>query len=95
MVATIALALLMVSNVKYYSFKDLNFFSRKPFMSFVLVVIIMIIVAAEPQITLFTFALVYAFSGPVWWYVKCFKKAANKKTEESLKINNTKQGYQI
>ena len=94
-VVTIALALLMVSNVKYYSFKDLNFFSRKPFMSFVLVVIIMIIVAAEPQITLFTFALVYAFSGPVWWYVKCFKKAANKKTEESLKINNTRQGHQI
>ncbi|MDO8785885.1 MAG: CDP-diacylglycerol--serine O-phosphatidyltransferase, partial [Syntrophales bacterium] len=25
-----ALSLLMVSNIKYYSFKDLNFFSRKP-----------------------------------------------------------------
>jgi phosphatidylserine synthase len=64
-------------------------------MSFVLVVIIMIIIAAEPQITLFTLALVYAFSGPVWWYVRRFKKEANKKTGDSLKINNTKQGRQI
>ncbi|HLA27472.1 MAG TPA: CDP-diacylglycerol--serine O-phosphatidyltransferase [Syntrophales bacterium] len=95
MVATIALALLMVSNVKYYSFKDLNFFSRKPFMSFVLVIIIMIIVAAEPQITLFTFALVYVFSGPIWWYVKGFKKATNKKNEERLKIDNTRQGNEV
>lgn len=95
MVATIALALLMVSNVKYYSFKDLNFFSRKPFMSFVLVIIIMIIVAAEPQITLFAFALVYVFSGPIWWYVKNIKKATNKKNEERLKIDNPRQGNQI
>ncbi len=83
---TIALALLMVSNVKYYSFKDLNFFSRKPFMSFVLIVLIMTIVAAEPQITLFIFSVGYGLSGPGWWLIKRFKTATKEKHEVSLKI---------
>lgn len=86
MIVTIALALLMVSNVKYYSFKDLNFFSRKPFMSFVAIVIIMIIVAAEPQITLFTFSAGYGLSGPSWWLVKYRKRAVQEKAGISLKV---------
>jgi CDP-diacylglycerol---serine O-phosphatidyltransferase len=85
LLAVIALSLLMVSNIKYYSFKDLNFFSRKPFTSFVLIVIVMIIVAAEPQITLFTFSVGYSFSGPAWWLLKYRIKASTEKTEEKNK----------
>jgi CDP-diacylglycerol--serine O-phosphatidyltransferase len=86
MIATVALALLMVSNVKYYSFKDINFFSRKPFMSFVLIVIIMIFVFAEPEITLFTFSFGYSLSGPFWWLIMHGKRAAPEKTEAALKL---------
>jgi CDP-diacylglycerol---serine O-phosphatidyltransferase len=66
MIGVIALALFMVSSIKYYSFKDLNYFLRKPFMSFVLIVVILVIVVAEPQIMLFTFAFGYSLSGPAW-----------------------------
>jgi CDP-diacylglycerol--serine O-phosphatidyltransferase len=66
MISVIALSLFMVSSIKYYSFKDLNFFSRKPFMSFVLIVLILVIVVAEPEIMMFTFAFGYSLSGPVW-----------------------------
>lgn len=66
MVAVAAVSLFMVSNIKYYSFKDLNFFSRKPFMSFVLILLILVIVVAEPQIMLFTLAFGYSLSGPAW-----------------------------
>jgi CDP-diacylglycerol--serine O-phosphatidyltransferase len=66
MIIVIALSLFMVSSIKYYSFKDLNFFSRKPFMSFVLIVLILVIVVAEPEIMMFTFAFGYSLSGPVW-----------------------------
>jgi CDP-diacylglycerol--serine O-phosphatidyltransferase len=69
-----AVALLMVSNIKYYSFKDLNFFSKKPFMSFFLIVCIMVIIVAEPQIMIFTFASGYAMSGPAWFLFKSGKK---------------------
>ena len=84
LMTTVALALLMVSNIKYYSFKDLNFFSRKPFMSFVLIVIVLIIVAAEPQITLFTFSVGYSLSGPFWWLIRLCRTTAKDKQEGSL-----------
>ncbi|MDA8126099.1 MAG: CDP-diacylglycerol--serine O-phosphatidyltransferase [Deltaproteobacteria bacterium] len=66
LIGVVALSLFMVSSIKYYSFKDLNVFSRKPFMSFVLIVLILVIVVAEPQVMLFTFAFGYSLSGPVW-----------------------------
>jgi CDP-diacylglycerol--serine O-phosphatidyltransferase len=76
MTIVIAHSLFMVSSIKYYSFKDLNFFSRKPFMSFVLIVLILVIVVAEPQIMMFTFAFGYSLSGPVWALYKLVHKLA-------------------
>jgi CDP-diacylglycerol--serine O-phosphatidyltransferase len=70
----IALALLMVSSIKFYSFKDLHFLTREPFMTVVLAVILMIIVLAEPQIMIFTFAVSYAVSGPVWWILRMLRR---------------------
>jgi CDP-diacylglycerol---serine O-phosphatidyltransferase len=91
LIGTIAVALLMVSSIKYYSFKDLNFFARKPFMSFVLIVVILIIVIAETQIMIFTFSFGYALSGPVWLIYKlsrrkrvCQEKQANHQEETGL-----------
>ena len=74
LIGTFLLALLMVSSIKYYSFKDLNFFARKPFMSFVLIVVVLVIVVAEPQIMIFTFCFGYALSGPVWLIYKLAKR---------------------
>ncbi|MBE0602010.1 MAG: CDP-diacylglycerol--serine O-phosphatidyltransferase [Deltaproteobacteria bacterium] len=74
MICVVALSLFMVSSIKYYSFKDLNFFSRKPFMSFVLIVLILVIVVAEPQIMMFTFAFGYSLSGPVWAVCRAIRK---------------------
>ncbi len=74
LIGTVAIALLMVSSIKYYSFKDLNFFARKPFMSFVLILLILVIVIAEPQIMIFTFCFGYALSGPVWLIYKLMRK---------------------
>jgi CDP-diacylglycerol---serine O-phosphatidyltransferase len=77
MISVVALSLFMVSSIKYYSFKDLNFFSRKPFMSFVLIVLILVIVVAEPQIMMFTFAYGYSLSGPVWGLCRAIRKLRN------------------
>jgi CDP-diacylglycerol--serine O-phosphatidyltransferase len=76
MIGVTGLALCMVSSIKYYSFKDLNFFSRKPFMSFVLIVLILVVVVAEPEIMMFTFAFGYSLSGPAWSLVKIGRKLA-------------------
>lgn len=74
LVSMVALSLLMVSNVKYYSFKDLNYFSRKPFLSFVLIVFVFVIIVWEPQIMLFTFSVGYSISGPVWLLYRLWNK---------------------
>ena len=75
LVIVVCISLLMVSSIKYYSFKDLNFFSRKPFMSLVILIFILIIVIAEHQIMMFTFAFGYSLSGPAWALYKIGKKA--------------------
>lgn len=74
LLAVVALSLLMVSNIKYYSFKNLNYFSRKPFMSFLLILLALLIVVAEPQIMLFTVMLGYALSGPAWFLIRMIRR---------------------
>jgi CDP-diacylglycerol--serine O-phosphatidyltransferase len=59
-----SLALLMVSNVPYYSFKDINVRSRQPFSMLVAAVILVMLIIAEPQIMLFGGMFGYAVSGP-------------------------------
>ena len=58
------LALLMVSNVRYYSFKDPDLVKRQPFGFLVLLIFLIIVVVAEPQIMLFALFGFYLLSGP-------------------------------
>lgn len=60
-----ALSFLMVSRFKYTSFKDVDLYRRQPFYTLVLFILLLVIVAYEPQIMLFTIFLIYASSGPV------------------------------
>jgi CDP-diacylglycerol--serine O-phosphatidyltransferase len=62
---TIALAVLMVSNVKYRSFKELN--RRASFFFLVCVVGIIVVVAARPEVNMFVFGVLYASAGVVEW----------------------------
>ena len=64
------LAFLMVSDVRYYSFKDMSFFKGRPFRSTVVAIMCIVIVSVEPQITLFIGTLGYALSGPVYTLVR-------------------------
>ena len=59
------LAVLMVSTIPYYSFKELHLRHREPFWILVLGIIVMSLAIAEPQIMLFSIFSLYALSGPV------------------------------
>jgi CDP-diacylglycerol--serine O-phosphatidyltransferase len=59
------LAFLMVSSIRYFSFKELDLSKRKPFSIFIFVILSMIVIVMEPTIVLFGSALIYVFSGPV------------------------------
>lgn len=62
----VALAgLLMVSNIKYYSFKDLDLKGRVPFVAILVVVLVFAVVFSDPPRILLLMFLAYAASGPV------------------------------
>jgi CDP-diacylglycerol--serine O-phosphatidyltransferase len=75
------LAFLMVSNIRYFSFKELDLAKRKPFSIFIFVILSMIVIIMQPVIVLFVFALAYVFSGPVNMILAWRKKRVLRKME--------------
>lgn len=59
------LSYLMVSNVRYMSFKHPAAKEKKTFPVTVSMVLLMILVAAEPPVTLFVIGVIYVLSGPL------------------------------
>ena len=62
--ATYVLAFLMISNIRYYSFKDLNFAKRHPFGVLLVAALGILIVFAHPDTSVFLVFCAYAVSGP-------------------------------
>ncbi len=60
------LSYLMVSTHTYYSFKEIPTLKIKPFQILVTFLLIFILIAAEPQIMLFSLFLLYLLSGPCY-----------------------------
>lgn len=78
----ILLSLLMVSSIKYYSFKDIKLYARMPFTLFLIVVGILLFIYYKPEIMAFVIMVGYATSGPIWWVVKFGQKITRKAKEK-------------
>lgn len=70
---------LMVSNVRYYSFKEVNLRGRSSFKLLLIATLVMIVVTWQPNSILFIFFLTYALSGPIITMMDIRKKRALKK----------------
>lgn len=70
---TISAGVLMVSNIRYHSFKGIDFRSKIPFVGMVAIVMLIAVVFSEPPIVLFSLFLLYAISGPVLTLVELRK----------------------
>ena len=64
-VMTYVLAFLMVSNIRYWSFKGVEMHARRPFQMLVAAVLVVMVVTAAPQVMLFALFAAYAASGVV------------------------------
>ena len=60
-----SLSFLMVSNVRYHSFKEVRWFQQHPFSGMVGLILAMMVIAMEPKVTLFVLVVAYVISGPV------------------------------
>ncbi|WP_019555814.1 CDP-diacylglycerol--serine O-phosphatidyltransferase [Thiomicrorhabdus arctica] len=65
LVLTVFAGVMMVSNVRFSSFKEFNLKGKVPFMTLLVVVLVFVIITLEPAVLLFIIFFVYAFSGPV------------------------------
>jgi CDP-diacylglycerol--serine O-phosphatidyltransferase len=74
LIVTYLLAFLMVSTFKYYGFKDIELFRRKPFRWLVIAILLLIVVAYEPEYTLFGLFFAYFISGPILTLVLLYRR---------------------
>ncbi len=77
---TVAAGVLMVSNVRYNSFKDQDLKGKVPFFKILLVVVVFGFVAMDPAIMLFLIALAYTVSGIFITLVQLRQHRAERKT---------------
>jgi CDP-diacylglycerol--serine O-phosphatidyltransferase len=63
MAVTTFAGLLMVSNIRYHSFKELNFTGKVPFVVAVIVMLVLALVYVAPPLVIFIGFLIYTLSG--------------------------------
>jgi CDP-diacylglycerol--serine O-phosphatidyltransferase len=79
-ILTVVVGLLMVSNIRYPSFKQVDFRGKVPFFAVVVVAFAAAIVLSEPATILFVGFLVYAFVGPVTTVLGLRRRRAKRTT---------------
>lgn len=78
---TVLVGVLMVSNVRYRSFKDLDLKGRVPFVAILVVVLVFVLISIDPpQVLLGIFGL-YAISGPVVTLVTLRRRRQERKAQ--------------
>ncbi len=73
---TVYAGLPMVSNVPFYSFKDINLKKSVPFFAVLGVVLLFVVVSSDPPMVLFALFVVYGLSGYALWAWRRFRGGA-------------------
>lgn len=71
---TIFAGITMITNVRYYSFKDINLKKSVPFFVIAAIALGFAVVAYSPEVSAFAFFIIYALSGYVLALVALFRK---------------------
>jgi len=72
-VITLFAGLTMVSNVPFYSFKDINYRKSVPFIAIFLIVLAFVVIAGDPPKVLFGLFVLYGLSGYVVYFWRLYK----------------------
>ncbi|MGH8771812.1 MAG: CDP-diacylglycerol--serine O-phosphatidyltransferase, partial [Burkholderiales bacterium] len=81
--ATVFAGATMVSNIKFYSFKDINLRKSVPFWAILAVVLFLVLVSIFPPGVLFGLFAAYAISGYVFW-IRDYRKRRSLAAEQPL-----------
>ncbi len=80
---TVTIGVLMVSNVRYNSFKELDLKGKVPFVSILVVVLVFVLVSIDPPQVLFAVFFLYAISGPVGTLISLRRRRAERRAQNS------------
>ena len=78
---TMFAGLLMVSNVSFYSFKDLDFKNKVPFLAILVIVLVFALTTIDPPKVLFAVFMAYSLSGPIIWVTRKYRKLRRKQKD--------------
>lgn len=90
---TVTIGMLMVSNVRYYSFKDLDLRGKVPFVALLILILIFVLISIDPPQVLFGSFVLYALSGPVttvWLLLR--RRRQRKAGEVAVEDDNGEDG---
>src|SRR2546430_6699259 len=82
---TVYAGITMVSNVKFYSGKDINLRRQMPFWVAIVIVLALLLISIQPSHVLWGIALAYGVSGYVWWVVQRWRTEASQKQYQSVR----------
>ncbi len=74
LVVTYLLGFLMVSTVPFYSFKDFQMIKAKPIPVLFGVLVLVTVIAIEPQLMLFSMCITYVSAGPVLFLIQTIRR---------------------
>ena len=82
-ILTALVGLLMVSNILYHSFKQIDFKGKVPFFSVVIVMLVFAVVLTEPPLVLFGIFFGYTLAGPVLSLRRLARRRARRKERDA------------
>ncbi|MBK7660562.1 MAG: CDP-diacylglycerol--serine O-phosphatidyltransferase [Betaproteobacteria bacterium] len=82
---TVYAGVTMVSNVRFYSGKDLNLRRAVPFWMTLVIVVALMLISIEPSHVLWGIMVVYGFSGYVLWIVQRVRAEAQEKQYRGIR----------
>jgi CDP-diacylglycerol---serine O-phosphatidyltransferase len=82
---TVFAGITMVSNVRFYSGKDINLRRAVPFWVVLVLVLALLLITIEPSHVLWGVMLAYGVSGYVWWVVLRYRRDATQKQYQNIR----------
>lgn len=63
---TVITGILMVSNIRYYSFKEFDLKNNVPFIVILLIVLVFVLISVDPPLVWFVLSMCFLLSGPIY-----------------------------
>lgn len=92
MAVTVAAGVLMVSNIRYHSFKQIDFRGKVPFVAVLLVVLMFVFISIDPPQILFALLMMYMGSGPVLTLLQLRRRRSERRAERRARRRSTSDG---